>query len=344
MSMKRRELARVVGDLVGTALTIEDPLRGWPALGQLRTDEGAIPVALFLAPIDSGHRPSRVEVERRFQNPASSRAERANLGWTGLPIEVPADTVPLLLGVWTTDRHLPVRRPVLVLADALKRAGLHTRYSVFQRVPLLLRAAERGWAEGLNQDGERMQYFEPRLLPAVALAQAEAVVLPAGVVDVAVEAAGLAESAETEAALEAAGERARRSVTRLVRDARFSGRVIAAYHGRCAMCGLGLSLVQGAHIYPASAPDSSDDVRNGLCLCSNHHDAFDRHLIWVDPDTRGIRLHPTVEAHAGEPAVGAFMASTAERLRDPQPVTARPLPEMFRRRYDYFQERYDWAG
>lgn len=57
--------------------------------------------------------------------------------------------------------------------------------------------------------------------------------------------------------------RLRRAVSALIRDTRFSGSVLDAYMRRCAMCGLGLNLVQGAHIYPASARARTTDRRTG---------------------------------------------------------------------------------
>ena len=59
-------------------------------------------------------------------------------------------------------------------------------------------------------------------------------------------------------------------------------------------------LVQGAHIYPARASDSPDKVWNGLALCSNHHTAFDRHLIWVEPSSRRVLLHEEVSIFVAE--------------------------------------------
>lgn len=342
--MRRSDLAQLVADLVGGALTIEDPQSGWPALGTVLTEDGPIPVALFVGPIGLAHRPQRVNIERRFQNPAAT-AEEQTLGWHGRPIQIPAGRTPLLIGLWLDDAHLQVTHPVLVSADARKRTDLLTRYSVFQRPTALQQAAATGWAEALNDDGERMLYFDPRLLPVVALAAAGQVAVPAADIGIAVDASGLAEARDDdERSLTGATERARRSATSIVRDARFSSAVIAAYGSRCAMCGLGLRLVQGAHIYPASAPGSVDEAWNGLCLCSNHHAAFDRHLVWVAPGDRVIQLHPDVVADADHPATAAFIEATQAALAEPVHAADRPTDEVFERRYDLFSGAYEWAG
>ncbi len=83
----------------------------------------------------------------------------------------------------------------------------------------------------------------------------------------------------------AAAERARKAASVLVRDAKFSQDVRNAYGAKCAMCGLGIELVEGAHILPVSAPGSTDAVSNGIALCRNHHRAFDTHRLHIDATT-----------------------------------------------------------
>lgn len=64
----------------------------------------------------------------------------------------------------------------------------------------------------------------------------------------------------------------------------FSSRVKQAYGYQCAICGLGLGLLEGAHIVPVAWPGSTDETSNGLALCRNHHAAYDRGLLSVRPD------------------------------------------------------------
>ncbi len=109
------------------------------------------------------------------------------------------------------------------------------------------------------------------------------------------------------------------------------------------MCGLNFGLVVAAHIYPVAAAGSFDEVWNGLCLCPNHHHAFDNHRIWIDPDTGEIKAHPHLRTATtpGDRAIVDTLHRTIQRPTDP---TGHPRPEMFRQRYAQpdFRDRYDW--
>ncbi|MCX7309927.1 MAG: HNH endonuclease, partial [Afipia sp.] len=59
---------------------------------------------------------------------------------------------------------------------------------------------------------------------------------------------------------------------------------LSAYRNRCAMCGMQLRLLDGAHILPVAEPDSTDETSNGIALCALHHRAFDKSLVTFDPD------------------------------------------------------------
>ena len=76
------------------------------------------------------------------------------------------------------------------------------------------------------------------------------------------------------------------STKKALRELDFRDRVLTAYGHRCAMCGIQLRLLDGAHILPAAHPDSSDGTNNGVALCTLHHRAFDRSLVTFDPDFR----------------------------------------------------------
>lgn len=82
-------------------------------------------------------------------------------------------------------------------------------------------------------------------------------------------------------------DRARRTEIReieiKVRDERFRRRVISAYGGRCAFCGLDSGLVEAAHIQAVSA-GGPDLITNGLSACPTHHAAFDRGLLMIGAD------------------------------------------------------------
>jgi hypothetical protein len=66
---------------------------------------------------------------------------------------------------------------------------------------------------------------------------------------------------------------------------RFAMKVFQRYGSACAVCGLDVyGLVQAAHLR-AKKRSGSDDERNALPLCANHHLAFDRLLWAIEPGT-----------------------------------------------------------
>jgi putative restriction endonuclease len=73
---------------------------------------------------------------------------------------------------------------------------------------------------------------------------------------------------------------------RALRALDFSDRVMTAYGRQCAMCGIQLELLDGAHILPVAEPDSTDETSNGIALCALHHRAYDRSLVTFAPDYR----------------------------------------------------------
>lgn len=82
-------------------------------------------------------------------------------------------------------------------------------------------------------------------------------------------------------------------VTRVARSIVFRARVVELYGRSCAVCGQGLrtpsALVEteAAHVVPRSRM-GTDDPRNGLALCRQHHWAFDRGLFGVGEDRKVI--------------------------------------------------------
>jgi putative restriction endonuclease len=79
----------------------------------------------------------------------------------------------------------------------------------------------------------------------------------------------------------------REAIVRLrVKQGFFRQRVISAYEFRCCVTGLANSaLLVASHIIPW-AEDAANrlNVRNGLCLNALHDRAFDRGLMWVEPN------------------------------------------------------------
>ncbi|MCZ2821054.1 HNH endonuclease [Modestobacter sp. VKM Ac-2977] len=322
-----------VAALVGhDVLEIEDVRDGWPALATLHVERMQLRLALFVGSLGSGGR-RRDDVERRFQNPGQNR-----------PLVGVDGRASVLLALWDQDDRLRVSRPIIVTYDADRRDGLMTRWSAFAPVSTLMDAQATGWATHVSDSGESIRCMVPALLPAAILADVEEIELEQLLVQTAVEASGLLEEPEGAAVPDSSPSalRARRATYSLVRDARFARRVLDAYDGRCAMCGVGLHLVQGAHIYPASAHGSLDRPWNGLSLCANHHLAFDRYLVAVHPVERYIVFHPDVlEAAQTDPTARAFIEGTLTELR-PCAARAVPKPEMFHRRYAHYFDEYEW--
>jgi hypothetical protein len=92
---------------------------------------------------------------------------------------------------------------------------------------------------------------------------------------------------------------ARQTTTKVRRgQQRFRFQVLAQYGCKCAVCTIThLSLIKAAHIR-GKAHNGSDDWRNGLPLCSTHHDAFDAHLFAINPDTLEIDTMPGITPDA----------------------------------------------
>lgn len=68
------------------------------------------------------------------------------------------------------------------------------------------------------------------------------------------------------------------------RQGRFRKEVLKAYDNTCAICGINEPrILRAAHIIPV-AMGGSDDIQNGICLCTNHEVAFDKGLIKIRPD------------------------------------------------------------
>jgi putative restriction endonuclease len=72
--------------------------------------------------------------------------------------------------------------------------------------------------------------------------------------------------------------------TRYKRDPRFKSIVYNAYNNKCAMCSIGLELIEAAHIVPHSHEKGTDEIGNGISLCALHHTAYDRSLIYFDTE------------------------------------------------------------
>ncbi|OMF17024.1 hypothetical protein BK131_03350 [Paenibacillus amylolyticus] len=71
---------------------------------------------------------------------------------------------------------------------------------------------------------------------------------------------------------------------------KFKFNVVKRYGPCCAVCSMqALPLLQAAHIIPKKM-NGTDDPRNGLVLCGNHHLAYDAGLFSIDPSTTKIHI------------------------------------------------------
>jgi len=69
---------------------------------------------------------------------------------------------------------------------------------------------------------------------------------------------------------------------------KFRFEVFQRYGPQCAVCDIiVLEMLEAAHIRPVEQL-GSDDARNGLVLCANHHRAFDEGLFSFDPDSLAV--------------------------------------------------------
>lgn len=97
---------------------------------------------------------------------------------------------------------------------------------------------------------------------------------------------------------------------------RFAFDVRKRYGSKCAVCGLKVNdLVQAAHLI-SKKDGGSDDARNGLPLCANHHLAFDRGYWCIDPH---MKLHAQGD--------GPSLSDLAITCADLSHLPSRPHPE-----------------
>jgi len=113
-----------------------------------------------------------------------------------------------------------------------------------------------------------------------------------------------------------------------LRDFEFRHLVFQRYGAKCAFCGLSVPpLLQAAHIVPV-AEGGTDDPRNGLVLCANHHLAFDHGMVGICPDNFSIKT-----------LVDADSRDLGITEQDLGCLSARPHLKALRMRWEYRQGR-----
>ena len=116
----------------------------------------------------------------------------------------------------------------------------------------------------------------------------------------------------------------------------FSMRTKAAYGWRCAFSGLPVrELLVGAHIVP-DAEGGLAAVRNGICMSTLHHNAFDANLLGVDPDFR-IHVSPRLRDRNDGDLLVSLKGLEGSELRLPAEPADRPDRELLERRFAGFQ-------
>lgn len=330
--MGRKEEFSTICQLSG--LTEVDARSGWPGIASYESqlDHVTRLVALHAAPV-APHRtvtPDEIKVEPpgRFK-----------------PVEAPDGYVVVVVGN-TRSMIAAEVKPVLVAFSGDSRVGRNERWNATFFRPFVDSAARNGWAaytRALAGGGtETMHAFTPPLLPSYLDMIANGLeTLPGELVTEAISVSGLLEGA----AQGMTRTRVVQTMTKVLRNSRFGRRQRDAYGGACAMCGLTLNINQGAHVYPVETGEGSDHVSNGFYACLLHHKAFDDHLIYIDPISLEIRLHPgLVDEAMGNTANEQFVESTFTHLALPAADEDRVNAEWLVRRYGYFEGLYDWAN
>lgn len=230
--MARSEYVSRILEWVGSDnLTLVDASTGWPSIVNWNRDGQNVRLALHISQAGNYHRQPH---EWRFQNPAG-----------GEPVD---DTrgVPLLLG-FDEGGGLPV----LILADGRPRVARTTRFSILFNKNIIPEARKQGIAKYVSTAPETMYACRPKMLFTAIELLGNSDELSTKELRETVQASGFAEENSNEAA-----ERTRKAAQILIRDHKFGRSVRNAYGDECAMCGIGLGLIAGAHIYPVSASDS----------------------------------------------------------------------------------------
>jgi hypothetical protein len=124
--------------------------------------------------------------------------------------------------------------------------------------------------------------------------------------------------------------------------AAFDARVVRAYGGRCALCGVDMGSVSAVRIRPVPGSATRGDVRDGIAMCGLHTAAFGHHRFAVDP---GYGVHANATERPGDTLTRCergFLASLPTRIRLPLAPADAPAPHYLAERLLYFDEAYAW--
>jgi hypothetical protein len=324
----RADLVPELVALIGPGAKLIDAATGWPCLIDLDVDEDEpVRLAAHLGPVHSMARRGVEDLENRpeelrFQTPGPNR-----------PPTAPPGSTPILIGLLPSIGGDP--RALVVPSNP--RLGLTTRFSVRFPGSLAYEGSRSGWARHTATGGEEFWAITPPALSALVISLREKAALPTAQARAAIQSAGaLQVDDETK-------ERTRVAASRLARSASFRPKVLNAYGGRCALCGLASSfLLEAAHIFPVSLPGSSDSVSNGIPVCLHHHAMLDRHLVYIDPSSLAVEISPALQAETQDQALNALLASTQPVLSVPRSLSRRDVKRWLQKRYEAFPADYGW--
>jgi hypothetical protein len=127
------------------------------------------------------------------------------------------------------------------------------------------------------------------------------------------------------------------------REERFKLAVRRVYHERCSLCNIGYHVgrtplaIQAAHLIPFQNGGTSKDVRNGILLCSNHHDLFDS-FAWTFDEDLQVRVTRD-QSFRDSAALNHVLKSDGKLLANlPDSAVDHPDPVAIRYRMDLFDK------
>ena len=117
----------------------------------------------------------------------------------------------------------------------------------------------------------------------------------------------------------------------------FSKIVKSAYGYRCAFSGLPFdNLLVGAHIVP-DAEGGLATVKNGICMSTLHHSAYDSFLIGIDPDYK-IHVAPQVLDEQDGPVLQHIKDLDDQKLWVPTSTSEQPSKKYLEQRFSVFKK------
>jgi hypothetical protein len=301
------------------AITPLNTAQGWPTLVRVRSGTQFHDFSLHASVVGSH---SRAPHEYRFQNPAD-----------GTPVSGPN---PVLLGYFH-DGYGP---DVFVGVSGLSRLGNGNRFSILFHKSILDQARIHQWSSYISNKDEEIVSFLPGMSPVVFEALAASMGTGTSLVSL-LQSIDVAASEATQLTGVPAAKTSS-YVLRAVRNRAFALSVMNMDGGQCCFCGIQGPMLQAAHIHPHSAPNSTDQVENGLALCANHHSLFDSHHVGIRLGTFDIIFSPKIiSAAQNNNALRAFLNGTFA-----QPVLgARNIAlvrHMFDQRFRHFGDAAYW--